>query len=228
MIEKKYCKDYESNVSFLDVVVEGNRIKYEDPSQSFYKIYVWQQEMINEMLKKFDDVILEIYYVEFGYTREIRFTQPIDIYISQAVSSQCYDCIKRPKCKTYQNSISTDMVMNAVSDEQIYNMYLLAGAKKSAMEGIETNLRKVLDKKIEASGNALHLDKINLNLFIEQIYRDTFPVQVAIDNKLLNDKNCRINIGEFRKNVKGTEYEKQIKKVPHQRKLNIGNIPELM
>lgn len=228
MTEKKYCADYESNVSFLDVKIEGNRIIYEDAGQSFYKIYVWQQELINEMLKKHDEVILQIEYIELGYTKEIKFTNPINVYKERAVSSQCYDCLQRTKCKVYQTALNTDFIMSVENDEQLYNLYLLVGAKKAAMEATEAGIRKTLDKKIEASGNALHLQKMNLNLFTEQTYTDTFPVDVALEKNLLNSKNCKILIGQFRKDVKGTEHEKLLKRVPHQKKLNIGNIPELL
>lgn len=228
MIEKKYCADYESNVSFLDVEIDGNRIKYKETGQSFYKIYVWQQELVNKMLKEYDEVILEIEYIELGYTKEIKFTNSIDIYKERAVSSQCYDCLKRKECKVYQTALNTDFVMSVENDEQLYNLYLLVGAKKAAMEAAEASIRKMLDKKIEASGNSLHLQKLNLNLFTEQTYTDSFPIDVAIKEKLLTPKNCKILIGQFRKDVKGTEHEKLLKRVPHQKKLNIGNIPELL
>jgi len=228
MIEKKHCLDLESNVSKLDVEIKKNKIVYEEPDHSFYVLYVWQQELINEMLKKHDEVILAVEYIQYGYSREMTFKEPIKLYEGRAVSAQCEECLKNDKCEKYQKMLNEDFKLSVQNNEQLYNLYLLIGAKRKALDETEKKIRVLLDKKIENAGGALQLEKLGLQLYINETMADTFPIDVAIEKKLLTPKNCKIVIGQFRKDIKGTEHAKLMKKKVWQKKLQIDNIPELI
>jgi len=227
VIDKKYCIDYETNVSFLDAEIDGNKIKCEETGYNLYNIYLWQQELINKLLKKHDKVILEIDYLEIGYVKELEFTKPFKLYEGRAVSPQCENCLKNAKCEIYQRMINEDFKISAQTNEQIYNLYLLMGAKESELKQQRDNLRKILDKKIEKDGGALQLENLGLQLEISETMKDSYPVEDAIENKLLTPKNCNIKITQFRKDIKNTEHWDKITKVPFQKKLQVINIPEI-
>jgi len=227
-IEKKYCSDFETNTSFLDVEIKDNKIICEEPGWGLYTIYMWQQELVNKLLKKHDKIILQIEYLEFGYVKELEFTKPFKLYEGRAVSPQCEECLKNAQCEVYQKMLNEDFKLSVKTDEQLYNLYLLMKAKESELKQQSDNIRKILDKKIQDGMGNLPLPLLGLQLEINETMKDSYSIEDAIENKLLTPKNCNIKIMQFRKDIKGTKHWDKLKKVPHQRKLQVNNIPELL
>jgi hypothetical protein len=222
MIEKRYCKDFNSNVSFLEYKVEGNRIIYEDSGYSFYIIYQWQQELINKMLDEFKEVILEIHYINIDFVKELVFKSDIDIYNGRNCSTQCNSCLNRKDCIEYSNALESDTKMAWKNNEQLYNAYILVNGKASYLQGLADELRENINKKIEESNNKLKLDELGLTLSINQTKKDAYPIDDLIKDKLLNDKTISLKIGEIKKLIKGNkEFEKKLYKVDFQKKLVI-------
>lgn len=223
MLEKKYCLDFDSNISFIDVKVEDNTIHCDDPGFSLYKIYVWQQLLINELLDKFKEVVLSINYIELGYVRDITFTNKIELYDGRIVSDQCEFCKHNIDCKQYQNMLNNDLKLSFKNNEQLYGLYMLAEGHVKAAIALQDSVRKVINSKIESAGGQLELEKFNVTLSIREIMKDSFPVKIAIENNVLDEKNCKILIGQFRKDIKGTHLVEHMTKVPFQKKLIIEN-----
>lgn len=224
MIEKKYCVDYDSTTSNLEVDVKGNKISYDDDGYNFYKLYVWQQELINSILEGHDKAILSINYINLDTVRDIVFDRHIDIYYERVISNQCHSCLKRQECDKYKKMLKEDPEAQFETNEQLYNLYLLFEAKASAFNDAKENLRKIIDAKIESGGGVMSLEKLGLELSISETSKDKFPFDIALKNNLLNEKNCKILIGQMRKDIKGTEYQQEMIKVSGNKKLQIDHI----
>jgi len=220
-IPKKYCIDFDSNVEKVEIKQEGNKIKCQDVGGNFYKIFVWQQILINKILESFQTAILEVEYIDDEFTKTLEIKQPFEIDKTRVISSQCKACKNRVTCKEFQKALTDDFIISIKNDEQLYTTYLAAGARLDALNGIKDTLRKQIDKAIENGKGKLVLGTMGLTLSIKEFMKDSFPFQVALNNKLLDENNCKIKITEFRKKIKGTEWEKQLIKVPWQKRLNI-------
>jgi hypothetical protein len=220
MIEKKYCKDFNSNVSFLDYKIEDNKIIYEDSGYSLYIIYEWQQELINKMLGQFKKVILETHYINIDYVKELTFESNIEIFEGRNCSTQCNYCLNRNKCEEYKNALESETKTAWENDDQLYNAYILSNGKADYLKSIADELRENINRRIEEENNSLKLDKLGLILSIKQTEKDSYSIEELIKDKLANDKTLSIRIGELKKLIKGKkEYEDKLTKVPFQKKL---------
>ena len=221
MIPKRYCIDFDSDVEKVEAKIEGNKISCQDIGTNFYKIYIWQQLLINELLKEHDTVILEVEYVDSEYTKTLEIKSKFKISKDRGISRQCLNCKERIECKNFQQALTEDYILSIDNPEKLYNTYVAVGGKMESLKGIHDDLRKIIDEKIEKDKGKLVLGKMGLTLSIKEIQKDEFPFDVALKNNLLNDKNCKIKIGEMKKTIQGTDYIKQLKKVPWQKRLNI-------
>jgi hypothetical protein len=222
MIEKKYCKDFNSNVSFLDYKIEGNRIIYEDSGYSLYTIYQWQQELINKMLDNNKEVILEIHYVNIDFVKELIFKTDIEIFEGRNCSIQCNSCLNRKDCEQYKNVIESETKIAWENDDQLYNTYVLVNGKADYLKGLADDLRASLNARIEESQNNLELEKLGLKLSINQIKKDAYPFEDLAKDNLLNEKTVNEKIGEIKKLIKGNStLEKKLYKVDFQKRLVI-------
>jgi len=221
MIFKKYCIDYDSDVEKVEVEIEKNKIKCKDLSGNFYKIYIWQQIEVNKILEKYSEAILEIEFVDIDYIKTMTIKNKFEIPKTRVISGQCMNCKNRVNCKEFQEALVKDYVLETKTPDKLYNTYIAIGAKIEALTDVKEELRAAIDKLIIDNNNKLILGNLGLTLSIKEIQRDDFPFQVALDNKLLNEKNCKIKMSEFKKSIQETDFVKYIKKVPWQKRLNI-------
>jgi hypothetical protein len=222
VIPKRYCIDYESDIEKTEVEIVNNKIKCQDIGVNFYKIYIWQQLLVNEIFKKNKTVILEVEYVDSDFTKVMEIKNKFEIPKERSISNQCSNCKFRVSCENYQEALTKDYVLSTDNPEKLYNTYVAVGGRIEAMNGIYKELREKLEEEIsKAKDNKLILGKMGLTLSLKEIQRDDFPFDIALKEKLLTNENCKIKISELKKTIKGTEYEKYLKKVPWQKRLNV-------
>ena len=163
-----------------------------------------------------------MHFVNFDFVKEVKLTRPIEIWQGRNCSYQCCYCLNRGTCNEYSGMLDKDFKMTAKNDEQLYNLYLQVEANASGLNDLKDDIRKQIDAKIEENKGVLELKQLGLNLKIQQITKDSFPVKKAIEHNLLDEKTCSVKIGEMRKKIAGKqELEKHIVKVPFQKKLVI-------
>jgi hypothetical protein len=222
MEEKRYCKDFKSNVSFLDYKIDKNKIIYEDSGYSLYTIFLWQQELINTMLDMFKEVVLEIHYANMDFVKELVFKSDIEIFDGRNCSTQCNSCLNRKDCNEYKNAIESETKTAWENNDQLYNAYVLVSGKADYLKGLAEDLRMNINAKIEESNNELKLEKLGLTLSINQTQKNSYPVDELIKDKLANDKTLKVQTGELMKLIKGKkEYEDKVIKVDFQKRLVI-------
>lgn len=221
IVLKKYCIDFDSDIEIIEAKIDKNKIICESFADSFYKIYIWQQLLINKILDNYDLAILEINYVDIDFVKTIEIKKKFEISKERRISGQCLYCNNRVECKKFQNALVDDFIIEINTPDKLYNTYVIVNAKIETLDKIQKELRENINELIKKNNNKLILNNLGLTLTIKEIFKDEFPFDIALKNNLLNENNCKIKITEFKKTIKNTDFTKYLKKVLFQKRLNI-------